>query len=412
MKLFHWASIAVLLLVAVTLQGCTEKADGLSKKSADDETPLTAAVEEVVFPVQVAAAERGSISEYLETTARIQAETRVEVVAKGSGHCLEVLVEEGDRVKEGQVLARLDSEDIQVQIQQTQVNIDQIEFQLDVAKRSATQGIGTPYDSKNLEFQQRQTQSNLKIQQVQLNNQTIRSPISGVITSRQVQKGILVGSGTPVFSIMDPDSYILPIQPPERELSRLHVGQEAMVRIDSVEEKEFVAKVRLINPGVDPVSGTVKVTLDFEKEDRAALRESAFARVRLVMDTHDDVLIVPKDVILEENARNYIMVIREELPEDAAVDAEPRAVARRVEVKLGLSDSERAEVISGLEDNDRFVTQGQYALKDGVPVQVTDVASAISANLDLSTEDALVAAKEKRFDIGNGHDRREKHLRN
>ena len=87
MKLFHWASIAVLLLVAVTLQGCTEKADGLSKKSADDETPLTAAVEEVVFPVQVAAAERGSISEYLETTARIQAETRVEVVAKGSGHC-------------------------------------------------------------------------------------------------------------------------------------------------------------------------------------------------------------------------------------------------------------------------------------------------------------------------------------
>ena len=226
-------SLQILILVVFVFVGfgCTER----SEVAAND-TPA----EEIAIPVQVDYPTRSDIAAYFETTARVQAENRVEVIAKGTGQCLDVRTEEGDTVKADQILAELDKEELEAQIRQTQVNLEQQKTAYEIAERSLQEGIGSKVERDNSRFAYESARATLDAQEVQLSHQTVRSPIDGVVTQRNIQKGMLVSSGMPAFTIVDPSSYILPIFPPEKELMRLRVGQEAKVTIDSHEDEEFV----------------------------------------------------------------------------------------------------------------------------------------------------------------------------
>jgi multidrug efflux pump subunit AcrA (membrane-fusion protein) len=227
---------------------------------------------------------------------------------------------------------------------------------------------------------------------------------------------------------------MLAINPPEKELARLKEGQVAKATIDALGDEEFEARVRRINPGVESSTGTVKVILDVDPAIRKRLREAAFARVRLVMETHENALLVPKDALVEENARKYLFVVQKgeakqpdqartkpegeasapetkvseteqpnqdtgsspESPVKEPEQAEMRLVAERVEVQAGLEDSASVEILSGVDDNSLVVTVGQHTLKSGSAVKVTNATDEILAKSGLSAEDALKAAKEKR----------------
>lgn len=417
------SSIVIGLIIgsAALASGCG--GSGQAAATNDAQKP-----ERVSIPVQVEVPLRSNISAYFETTARVQAENRVDVVSKGMGLCLAVNAEEGDLVKAGEVLAELDKEELETQIRQTRVNVEKSKTALEIAEKSLQEGIGSKVERDNARFAYDAALATLQAQDVQLKNQTIVAPINGVVTRRNIQKGMLVSTGMPAFSVVDPASYFLPINPPEKELTRLSVGQQAKVTIDSCQSQEFVATVRRINPSVDPLSGTVKVTLDFDDSARPCLREAAFARVRLVMETHEGALLVPKDSVLEENARKYLMVVRDakeappadpsaESPADGkpadekpaddkaaddkaaddkvveekaadTSDKQAKLVAERVEVTVGLEDSNNIEIVSGIDDTSRVVTLGQHTLKPGAEVVVTNVKDAILSGSEANKEKA------------------------
>lgn len=386
-----------LVFAVVLWTGCDTKAEGKTKDSEIEETAKAAAEKasaevEAVIPVQVSMARRADISDYFETTTRVVAERRVEVVAEGMGQCVAVNVEEGDTVKQGTVLAELDREEMEAGLEQARVNVQQTRYQMQKAKEQFEKGILSSFEAENARFMHEQAAAALKLQEVRIKNQTVISPINGVVTRRNLQPGQMVAAGVPAFSIVDPDSYILPINPPEKQLPRLAVGQQARVTIDSDEGKEFIATVRRINPSVDPVSGTVKVTLDFNETDRAALREAAFARVRLVMDTHPNALLVPKDVIIEENARRYLMIVKEEASQNGGA---PILLADRVEIQTGLEDKSEIEVVTGIDESTRFVTLGHQTLKAGAHVSITTTDEELASRAETSIDDALEAANKK-----------------
>lgn len=404
--------LLTLALCGVIAGGCGSQVQG--KAETEEARPAVAdkPVEEILIPVQAELPARDSISAYFETTARVVAENRVEVVAKGTGIAREVNIKEGDRINKGDVIARLDQEEFEAQIRQSRVSVQQAKYQMDKAQEQLQKGILSPFEAENARFAHEQAKATLELLEVQLKNQTITAPISGIVTMKLVQDGMMVAVGVPVCSIVDPDSYILPISPPEKELVRLKEGQEALVSIDSMPGEEFVATVRRINPSVDPLSGTVKVILDFPAETRTMLREAAFARVRLVMETRENVLVVPKDTLIEENAREYLMVIEKQAAPDAAPDAEPKLVAQRVEVKTGLEDSDNIEIVSGLDEGTMVITLGQHTLKAGSQVKLTNSEAEIAALADLSAEEALARSQKKQMDLTQGGgDRREKLLR-
>lgn len=419
------ASLAILILTGCNVQfGNDDKSDWKAKKES---APL-------VIPVEVSAPVRGDISTYFETSTRVEAERRVDVASKGSARCVKLLADEGDTVEQGDILAELDQAESQAQYDQTSVQVKQNETAYLLSKRQFDEGLGTRMDMDNNYFAHEQSLATLQSQKLLLNNLTIRAPISGVITSRQIQVGMLVSNGDIVFKIVDPSSFILAIAPPEKELSRLSIGQRAEVRIDALPGKVYKAKIRRINPSIDPVTGTIKVVLDFEDELRDKLRESAFSRVKLVMSTRKNVLLIPKEAIVEESGKKYVFIVErsenetvslatddqeEEKGEgsvltaevEASVDKEKKSpdaaqeipvyTAKRVEVKTALEDSDRVQIFSGLTDKDLLVTNGQHSLKDGAKVRLTNIETEILSKAGLSADTLLEAAKEKRKEGGN-----------
>jgi len=252
----------------------------------------------------------------------------------------------------------------------------------------------------NAKFAVEQQQSSVEQLEVQVGNMTVRAPLSGIVTKKLAQTGALISSGTALYEIIDPATYVLNITAPEKGyLSRIKVGQKAAVHLDSLDEP-VNAQVRRINPAVDPASGTVKVTLDFEKAALPKLRNFAFARVNLILATHENALMVPKNAIVEENTRKYIYVVERPAadPETSTPSTgDPAAilVATRKEIQTGLEDSTNIEVLEGIADDNLVVTVGQQTLKSGAEVKLTTVQEELLAKSGLSADDALKSAKDE-----------------
>lgn len=393
--------LSIVLVALAALAGCYNRVEG---KAPDTTAPVavTKPQEEVRLPVQIDSPKRASISAYFETTARVTAENRVDVVSKGMGQCLSIQVEEGDTVKEGQVLAELDKQELDARLRQSRVSVEQQKASFEIAEQSLEQGIGAKAERDNARFAYEQAKASLELLQVQIKNQTVNAPISGIVTRRNIQQGTTVSTGVPAFSIVDPGSFILPISVPEKELKRLQVGQEAKVAIDSMPSKDFTARVRRINPNVDPMNGTVKVTLDFEESARQFLHEAAFARVRLIMETHENAIVVPKDAVIEENARNYLMLVKDQVQAEGDDKGKTGLVADRAEVQTGLEDGSSVEIITGIDDNARVVTLGQHTLKPGTAVVITNAQDQLDEKANLNPKEVLSKAEEEKGQAKTG----------
>jgi membrane fusion protein, multidrug efflux system len=385
---------------ALLFSGCDAVRKEMEKqkqKKAEEKTEQEA---HLLFPVEVVSPERRDMADYVEPLGWVEAERKVEVIAKGMGECLSLAVETGDAVEEGRVLAQLDSAELKAQIGQSEVSVKQSLFEYDLAKKRIEAG-GTTNEVELKKFALDQAKAALDVQKVQLAQQTIQAPIAGVVTARTIQKGMLVSSGTPVVTIVDPTSYILPIDVPERQRPRLSVGQEARVHIDAHGDEEFTAQIRRIDPNVNAQQGTVRVILDFEEAARALLLDGAFARVRLIMEVRENVLSLPKDVLIEESERAYVMVVREKPAEEEGEDegeasegedgapAGPQLVAERIEVERGLEEGGFVEIVSGLDASEQVVSLGQHSLKPGAAVKITDTPTELKETAEKAEGEAV-----------------------
>ncbi len=426
--LFCRAGIPALLL-AIAVVGC--QPGGPDAKNAKGEFGKEAKRPPLIIPVEVASPTRGDMSSYFDTSTRIEAERRVDVSSKGSARCIALLVDEGDTVSQGDILAELERAEAQALYDQSSIQVRQNETSYALAKRQHDEGLGTKMDMDNAKYTHEQSLATLESQRLALENLTIRAPIDGVITTRVIHLGMLVSVGESVFSIMDPSSFILTISPPEKELSRLKIGQTAEVRVDAIPGRLFSASIRRINPSVDPVTGTIKVVLDFDEELDGELRESAFSRVKLVMSTRKNVILIPKEAIVEENGKQYVFVLEETDGETVTIggkssdlgasdskkeveasekgdeeDAKPDStevpvyVAKRVSIQTALEDATRIQVFAGLEESALMVTNGQHSLKDGAKVRISSVQQEISRLEGMSADDLLEVAKKKRSESG------------
>lgn len=386
--IFYNSALFVLLSLSLLCCEVNKKVEANNEKGK-----VTSTTKPIAFPVEATYPKRSSISKFFETTSRISAENKVEVISKGIGICKEVLVEEGDYVKEGQVLAKLDTSEVETQILQTKVNIEKCKSALAIAEQSLKEGIGSKVERDNAKFALEAAEATLKMQQLQLRNQTITAPIKGIITRKNISKGVMVTTGMPVFSIVDPDSYCIPINIPEKEISKVFCGQEAEVFIDSCPDKKFKTVIDKISPTIDSSSGTVKATLKFVEIDKNSncIKDYAFARVKLIMETRENVLTLPKDAVLEESGRKYVYIAEQlgadntdENKSNANLSEDNLCVAKKVEVEVGLEDSANFEIISGIDENAMVVTLGQMSLKPGSIIKVTTLENSIKPTTNLS----------------------------
>lgn len=312
-------------------------------------------------PVEVARASRRPIAASYTGTANLEAPGEAMVVAKTSGVMVQLLAEEGDQVRAGQVLARIDGDKVRLEVARQKAIVDKLENNYRRAQELEASKLVSTEASDQIKYDLASARAAYEVAKLELSYTNIVAPISGVVAQRIVKPGNLIALNAPVFRIVNNSHLEGVINAPEREMARLKAGLPLRMVVDAVPGKVFVGKVDRVAPVMDSASGTFRVVCAFKNAPE--LRPGMFGRIEVVYDQRQDALTVPRIALLEDEGEPAVYVVKDKQ-------------AHRTPVKLGYTTGEYAEIRAGLKDGDRVVTAGKVAIRDGTEVEVIDVGGA------------------------------------
>lgn len=344
-----------ILALALVITGCAK--DGVA---ADNSPPgKDGKPAETAIPVEVATPVRGEMLAMYSGTATLDAEADAEVIAKVGGEVRRILVEEGDRVKAGQVLAQLDDRQLRLQAAQTRATLAKTERDFNRQVELHEKGLVSAGAFESLKYDLDNQRAADDLAQLNLSYSEIRAPFSGIVSTRHIKVGQEIAIGAKLFRVTDPTPLKASVFVPERELARLKPGQSATIAVDAMAGRSFPAVVKLVSPTVDAATATFKVTLEVD-DPRGDLKPGMFSRVGIVFERRSDTLTIPRVALLDTDGSTNIFVV-------TGGKAEQRPI------KTGLANSGRVEVVEGLTGSEQVVVVGQNGLKDGNPVRVVSL---------------------------------------
>ncbi len=352
-----WTGLIVAMMLITACGDGSESGD----KSEDEES--------VSIPVEIVVPARGDIDAMYSGTAPIEAFADATVIAKVGGEVREILVEEGDDVVSGQVLAKLDGDRLRLELQQAEANLQKLRrnYQRNVDLKD--KDLISAGDFEKIQYEMEALQASYDLARLELNYTEIRSPITGVISERFVKIGNTIDANTRTFQITSLEPLVSYLHIPEREYRRIDPGQPATIEIDALQGARFEATVARVSPIVDPATGTFKITIEVTDPTRR-MKPGMFGRVGIVFDSRPNVLQIPRSAILEESGTDSVFVVSGD------------SVEKRI-VQTGYAEGGMIEIVEGIADNDEIVYVGHTNLKEGSKVSVikrTETSDLIAKN--------------------------------
>ena len=376
------------------LFACDSGSSSGNRRGRFDERSSQAGTSAAV-PVKVESVTRQEISDYILASTTLDAGRWVDVRARTTGQVVQILKEEGDRVSEGSLLARLDEEAARLQAAQMEVAYEEALRNFGRAEKMYRRKLVSEEDFANAKGVLDRGRAQFEQTKLNLSYTTISSPIAGVLTTRQVEVGSLVTNNQVVFSVADFPPLLARIRIPEKHIGKLSVGQEARVTVESAPGKRFSGKVEMISPVVEPESGTIKVTIEIQEGARGALRPGMFSSVYLITETHENALVIPKKGLVLEGEGNQVFVYEED-------PASGMGTAVRRKVDIGFTDNERLEVLTGLREGDQLITVGHEGLRPGTSVRLVGGEVATREPVQASQRARARAERRGRGEAGGG----------
>jgi HlyD family secretion protein len=363
-----------------------------------------------IDPTKLAKVERGDLAKSVVATGKIEPITKVEIKSKASGIVKKLLVDAGDKVKRGQVLAELDREEIaarvaqaRAQMQASEASLHASEADLERAKVDA-EGVDVPMlrrayeraqgmakdgvvSAANLDDAQKnyvmsvnkqngaraqvtvlkakigqaqaqveQDRANLKQLAEQLSYTTIESPLDGVVLSRDVEVGdavssiLVLGSGaTLVMTLGDTSEVYVKGKVDESDIGKVYLGQRARIKVESFKDKSFTGKVTKIAPmGVEKDNVTTFEVRVSINNPGGELKAMMTANAEIILEEHKNVLQIPEGAILYDKDKKASV----EIPNPKAKEGK-----EKLAVNIGISNGAKTEVLSGLKEGDQVVLQ-------------------------------------------------------
>jgi HlyD family secretion protein len=363
-----------------------------------------------IDPTKIASIEQGDLAQSVVATGKVQPITKVEVKSKASGIVKKLLVDAGDRVKAGQVLAELDKEELQAQVRGDEAQLTAAEANLraseadverskvdaegvDVptlqrayqrAQTMASQGVVSAsalddaqrnYEMavnkrdlaraqltineakvKQAQAQVTQYKASLARSEEQLNYATIVAPIDGEVLSRDVEVGdavssilVLGSSATLVMTLGNMKQVYVDGKVDESDIGKVYLGQPARIKVESFKDKTFNGKVTKIAPmGVEKDNVTTfQVRVSIDNSG-GELKALMTANAEIILKEDHNVLIIPENAIIYDKDKKAQV----EVPDPKGKDGK-----RKVAVTVGISNGAKTELLSGLRKGDKVVLQ-------------------------------------------------------
>lgn len=358
----RWRLVAPLLLLALIAVVLAGRRGGTARAAAVRPPPA----------VTVAAVQTRDVPVEIRAPIDLRPIAQADVGSKTLGYLDAVLVDRGDRVKKGQLLAVVRPSDLPDQLAAARGALAQAAAAATLARanRERAERLAPGGVVSQAELQQDQTavatsdaalaaaQANVAVLATRLGELRIESPLDGFVSDRKLDPGALVGpaSGTgPVLTVQRLDVLRVFVPVNERDVGRLRVGQEAHLELDALPGKRLAGKVVRISPSFDPIARTLDAEVQVPNSD-GVLRPGMYGRAAIVTDVHAGAVVVPATAVQITNDHDYVFVLK------------GQKVAR-VEIQPGVDGGDWLEAAGGLARGDEIVTAGMDVLSDGSTVR-------------------------------------------
>src|ERR1700724_1971762 len=327
-----------------------------------------------IDPSKLATVERGDLSRVVVATGKIQPLSKAEIKSKASGIVKKIYVDYGDRVKTGQILAELDKVQLEAAQRAARANLQAAEaarnssmavledaeknYRMALNKQASAQAaLAVAHaDIAKAQAQVAQSQAALDNAEEDLRNSTIVSPIDGLVLSRDVNVGdavssilILGSQATPIMTLGDVSEVYVQGKVDEADIGKVYLNQPARIVVESFKDKKFVGKVTKISPlGKEKDNVTtfeVRVSI---QNSTLELKANMSANAEIMLEEKKNVLMVPEAALLYDKERKA----QAEIP-----DAKGANGKKKVNVKLGISNGVKTEVLEGLNEKQQVILQ-------------------------------------------------------
>jgi len=302
-----------------------------------------------------------SMAENLEVSGNLEPLAQAEVYAKQSGLVKAVYVKEGDRVKEGERLAKIEDDEIQLSFRQAKSSYELMRDKYQRYQELFKEKMVSEQEFKEIERSYQDARSNYELYQLRLKNTELTSPIPGMVVERLCEPHQLLSAMEKAFKIAQLDQFKVMVSVTEAALVKLKPGQEVAIRIDALDGETIAyphqGTIYNISPQVDPNTGTSRLEVRIPSPPPGA-QPGMFVRMKIITAYKPEVLAISKRSLVREE------------PAEVWVIKNGQVELRRIET--GLADEGFIEVFSGLAKEELVVTAGQEALSDKSRVKVVN----------------------------------------
>lgn len=330
-------------------------AGGRPGRGRAEAAPGSAQGQAAAVPVEVSLVARRSVAAYIQTNGSLEAENDVRLMSRVDGTIVELATEEGQRVRKGQLLARIDPRETAAQVQIAEVALREAQRAYERAQSTFEAQLISQADHDQALAAKEAAEAALADRRLRLSFTRIEAPFDAIVVERMIRLADHVTPNQELFRVADFDPLLCRIQVPEKDLPRLRAGQPAYLTVEAWRGERFPARVLRLSPAIDAATGTVRVTLEVQARDR--LRPGMLASVFLEVDRRAQALTIPKAALSRESLGDTVYVVNGQ-------------VAARRAVKLGYEESDAVEVLDGLAEGDRVIVVGQDGLSEGTPVRI------------------------------------------
>ena len=321
---------------------------------AQDAKPAVAVESAIIAPTRLV--------ESISAVGSLLSNESVVVSPEIDGRLTEIGFDEGRPVATGQMLIRLDSSIFRAELAQAEARQELSRHTYDRAQALFEKGHGSGQTLDESLAQMRADEAAAALARARLEKSTITAPFAGLVGLRGVSVGDYVRAGQAIVNLESVDPLKLDFALPERYLRVIRVGQAVEVDLDAFPDESYVGTVYALDPLIEPGGRSVSVRATLPNP-QGHLRPGLFARVRLIVDERELALVIPEEALIPRGDRRYVYRI---------IDG----VAVLTEVRLGLRQTGRVEVVDGLEAGDEIVVAGHAKIRDGAKVRVIETRGA------------------------------------
>lgn len=333
--------LIALVLGCLGLSACSVEADKKNKDKKDEE--------KIIINVETTQTHLGDSVATFKSTAVLEADRQATVTTKTAGIILELLAEEGDEVKAGDVLLVLESDEQQLSLNSAKANYEKSLNNLTRAESLLKRGLSNKEQVDNLRFETKSLKAQLDQAKMNLSFTRVKAPFDGMVVKRHVKMGNLIQNATAVFDVVDFNSLQAKISVPEHHWLLMKEGLPVRFDFDAIKDTSITGEVERIAPMVDSATGTFQITVKVNNESHR-LHPGLFAKAEIIYDQRKNVVLVDKDAIIREDEAAYVYEL------DGADKV------KRTQVTLGYEMRDEVELTAGLGAKQTVVTTGKSNL--------------------------------------------------